>query len=261
MCPTAAAGKLAQVHFVESSAPLPIAHRGDGEHATENTMEAFESAVRLGFSVLETDAHATKDGVLVAFHDPDLSRVAGRQQRISELSWAELSEVELIGGGRVPRLDALFSAWPNVNFNLDPKSDRVAELLPDFLKRLDFPRDRLCVGSFSDARLTRLRDTLGLFTSVGPIALAGFRLRASLGLSLGRPESTCIQAPVRYYGLPVIGPRFVRAVHEAGMRLHAWTINEESEMNRLLDLGLDGIMTDRPALLKRVFQARGIWPG
>lgn len=249
------------MHFVQDArGPLPIAHRGDGEHATENTMEAFESAVRLGFRVLETDAHVTADGVLVAVHDPDLRRVAGRPESIAAMTWAELSQVELRGGGRIPRLDALLSAWPDVNFNLDPKCDAVVQALPPLLARLEFPLDRLCLGSFSDARLSRLRARLGAFTSVGPRRLVGYKLRASLGLGLGQPQDTCVQVPVRHLGLTVISPGFVRAVHAAGMKIHAWTINEAAEMHRLLDLGLDGIMTDRPARLKQVFEQRGIWP-
>jgi glycerophosphoryl diester phosphodiesterase len=218
-------------------------------------MPAFERAVRLGYTYLETDVHVTTDGVVVAFHDDDLARTCGRPGRISDLPWAEVATARVDGREAIPRLDELLAAWPRARFNIDCKTDRAALPLAGVLQRGSVLQ-RVCVGSFSDRRTARLRRRLGpdLCTSAGPAELAALRLRV-----LRRRITPAAQAPVRRWRMTIVDRAFVARAHRLGVAVHVWTIDDPGEMRRLLDLGVDGIMTDRPALLRDVLTERGEW--
>ncbi len=222
-------------------------------------MPAFEAAVALGYRYVETDVHVTVDGVLVAFHDPELDRVSDRTGAIDELLWKEVAAARIGGTASVPRLEDLLAAFPDVRINVDPKSDRAVEPLADVIQRMG-ALERVCVGSFSDERIERLRHRLGpgLCTSLGPRATARLRA-ASFGLPVGAIVGSCVQVPTRARGRTLVDERFLDAAHGRGLPVHVWTIDEADEMHRLLDLGVDGIMTDRPARLKAVLEARGQW--
>ena len=254
---------MASLHpYLDHPGPIALAHRGGTDAATENSMEAFTHAVEtLGYRYLETDAHLTRDGVLVAFHDDRLDRVTEQTGMIAELSWPQLSDVRLANGERIVRLEDLLAAWPDVRLNIDPKTDAAAESLPALLTRVGFGLDRLCVGAFSDRRLARLRAALGpkLCTSMGPFDVLRLRL-SSWGLPrFGGFAAACCQVPVADKGITVTDAAFIKKAHTLGLKVHVWTINEESEMHRLLDLGVDGLITDRPATLKGVLESRRQW--
>jgi glycerophosphoryl diester phosphodiesterase len=245
--------------YLDHPGPLAIAHRGGALDAPENTLPAFERAAALGYAYVETDARVTADGVAVAFHDDDLSRLAGRPGRISELRWSEVATA-LIGGEPIPRLDELLGSFPGLKVNVDPKQDQVVDLVAEAI-RSTASIDRVGVGSFSGKRLSRLRRQLGphLCTSLGPSAIVRLRL-ASLGVPMGRMPGPCVQVPVRGpKGVPIVDRRFVDEVHRRHMQVHVWTVDEPDEMHALLDLGVDGLMTDRPKVLKEVLVARGEW--
>ena len=243
--------------------PLPaaIAHRGYSARHPENTMAAFAAAVELGYRVVETDVHATADNVLVVFHDSRLDRLTDRRGLVSEMSWAELRRVRVGGRERIPRLEELLTTWDGLRINIDPKQDSAVGPLLDVLRDTD-AWDRVCVGSESSRRLRRIRAAAGdrLCTSMGTAEVARLWL-AGHCVPLGGFAADCAQVPPRRYGVPVIDRAFMAAAHARGLSVHAWTINDEAEMNRLLDLGVDGIMTDEAELLKRVFQSRDIWTG
>lgn len=245
--------------YLDAPGRLAFAHRGGAEGGAENTLRAFERAVDLGFHHLETDARLTADGVLLAFHDDDLSRLGGRPGRISELPWREIAEVR-IDGEPIPLLEDVLGTWPDLRVNIDPKQDAAVTPLAEVIRRTGSSR-RVGIGSFSDRRLTRLRRLVGdeLCTSVGPVGIARLRA-ASLGAPAGRFAAACAQVPVRGpRGVTIVDERFVAAAHARGMQVHVWTIDEPDEMERLLDLGVDGLMTDRPAVLKEVLVRRGEW--
>ena len=243
--------------YLDHPGPIVLAHRGGLGHAPENTMAAFESAVGLGVRYLETDAHVTRDGVVVAFHDDRLDRVTDATGKIADLTFAEVSSARMEGGHRVPRLDELLGAWPDVRFNIDPKSDAAAEAMPGLLRRVGVGLDRVCFGAFSDRRLARLRAALGpdVCTSMGPREVARLRL-GSWGLPVGGFAARCCQVPVRQGILPVADARFVAAAHRRGLPVHVWTVNDPAEMTRLLDLGVDGLVTDYPARAQALIAAR-----
>ena len=259
--------------FLGASTPVAIAHRGGAEEAPENTLEAFGAAVALGYRYLETDAHVTRDGVLVAFHDPHLDAPTDTNGELARLTIAEIEAADAgwafspdggrsfpfrDRGVRIPRLEELLLRWPQARLNIDPKADASVEPLVALIDRLD-AWERVCIGSFSDRRLRRVR-TLShgrACTSMGPLAVAVARA-ASLGLRVPGLGAACIQVPIRSGPVRIVSPRFLRAAHRADLFVQVWTVNESSTMHELLDLGVDGIMTDRPRVLRDVFVERGL---
>jgi glycerophosphoryl diester phosphodiesterase len=255
-------GGVATWAFLDHPLPIPFAHQGGASDHPENTMRAFQHAVDLGYRYLETDVHVTRDGVLVAFHDDTLDRVTDRTGVIGDLPWAEVSQARVGGGDdRIPRLDELLGTWPDVRVNIDPKHDASVEPLVEVIDRTN-AHDRVCIGAFSDRRLARFRRLTAsrVCTSMGPVEVARLRA-ASFGAPVGRfaPACTSAQVPTVAARRPLVDRRFVAAAHRRNLQVHVWTINEATEMERLLHLGVDGIMTDAPAVLKDVLQRRGAW--
>jgi glycerophosphoryl diester phosphodiesterase len=251
----------ARFPFLDHGLPLAFAHRGGAGDWPENTMPAFAAAVALGFQHLETDVHVTSDGELLAFHDDHLDRVTDRTGRISDLPWSQVKHARVDGREPIPRLVDLLDAWPEVCFNIDPKHDGSVKPLAEVIERVG-AIDRVCIGSFSDGRIARLRGLLGprLCTALGPAGVARLRA-AAYGLPSGRFRAPCVQVPPGRGSVALVDERFVSAAHRLDIQVHVWTIDEPDEMHRLLDLGVDGIMTDRPQVLKEVLQSRGTWHG
>jgi glycerophosphoryl diester phosphodiesterase len=257
--------------FLEHDGPAAFVHRGGAAEATENSISAFERAWAMGFRYFETDVHATSDGVLVAFHDATLDRVSDTTGAIAELPWADVRRVRLHDGSPPPTLVELLDALPEARVNVDLKSDASVGPFCALLSARRELLDRLCVASFSDDRLTQVRRRLGerVCTSTGPAGVLAHRL----AITLHRPTpqryiGDCFQVPVtvgavrvakRSAALPVITPAFVEAAHAMDRPVHAWTIDDRDEMIRLLDMGVDGIMTDRPEVLRAVLLDRGQW--
>ena len=244
--------------YLDWPGPLPIAHRGGTRVHPENTLPAFEHAVGLGFRYLETDVHLSADGVLVAFHDVDLRRTCGVEANIADLPWAEIEPLRVHDVAPIPRMRDLFERFPDARFNIYAKSDGSVDALTDLVTDLDAV-DRVCLASFSVKRLRRMRRRLGsrLATNLGMSEVATLRVAGRL-----RGTGTRIaQVPIRNRGVTILNERFVRSCRRQGVPVHAWTIDDPDEMHRLLDLGVDGIMTDDPDALKAVFVERGIWYG
>ncbi len=241
--------------FFDFAGPLAFAHRGGASEAPENTLPAFQRAVDLGYRYLETDVHVTADGVVVAFHDDDLSRTCGRPGLIHELPWRDVATARVNGMEPIPRLVDLLRAFPDRRINIDCKSDPAVEPLGDVIAEQRV-LDRICVAGFSDRRLIRLRRRFGpdLCTSAGPIELGVLKL-----LGVVPPGVLAAQVPIKLKGFPVLTAGFVRGSHRHGVEVHAWTVDDPTEMERLLDIGVDGIMTDHPAVLKDVLERRGQW--
>jgi glycerophosphoryl diester phosphodiesterase len=241
--------------FLDWPGPIAFAHRGGALETIENTMEAFTYAVGLGYRYLETDVHVTADGVVVAFHDQDLQRSCGLAGEIGSYTWADLKAARVNGSGQIPRLEELLEEFPEARLNIDAKSDQVVPGLSATLRR-HAALDRVCIGSFSDRRLVSLRRDLGpnLCTSLGPAQVASLRVATR---PAGRGHAA--QVPAQHRGIPVVTPRFVEAAHRNDIAVHVWTIDDPDEMKKLLDMKVDGIMTDRPSLLKQVLQEREDW--
>ncbi|MET7676142.1 glycerophosphodiester phosphodiesterase [Streptomyces seoulensis] len=246
--------------YLDHPGPIPFAHRGGAADGVENTVAQFRRAVELGYRYIETDVHLTKDGTLVAFHDDSLDRVTDGTGRIADLPWAEVGRARVGGREPVPLFAELLETFPEVRWNVDVKAE--AALLPflELVGRTD-AWDRVCLGSFSEARVRRAQRLAGprLATSFGTLGVLGLRLR-SWGLPAPvRGSAVAAQVPEAQSGVPVADRRFVRAAHARGLKVHVWTVNEPERMHRLLDLGVDGIMTDHIDTLREVMEDRGVW--
>lgn len=250
--------------------PIAMAHRGFSRDGLENSMAAFCAAVGLGYRYLETDVHTTSDGVLLLFHDATLDRVTEGRGKISELTAAEVAKVLIGGREPIPTFDGLVTELPGVRLNLDVKDWNSVPSTAAAIERHQ-AHDRVLVTSFSDRRR---RAVLRLLTrpvaaSAGVASIAAFTL---LGPVLPGPVFrwlmrrilrgvNALQVPARRSGIEVVTPGFVRRAHRLGLQVHVWTINDPGEMRRLLDLRVDGLVTDRADLLRNVLTEKGGWPG
>ncbi len=232
-------------------------------------MAAFEGAVALGYRHLETDVQATSDGVLAVFHDDELAPTSDRTGRISDMTWSEVSRAR-VGGEPIPRLEELLDAFDDVRISIDPKTDAAVEPLIEVLGRPGV-LERVCIGSFSDERLERVDEAHGdaVCLSFSPREIARLRVMSLTGLT-ARPRRSARRArpfrgriasiPLRQGPIPLATRRLVDYAHRAGLAVHVWTIDDRVEMNRLLDINVDGIMTDEPKVLLEVLAERGAWP-
>jgi len=244
---------------------LALAHRGFSLDGLENSLRAFEAAHDLGFRYVETDAHGTSDGVAVALHDATLDRTTDARGVVAELPWATVARARIGGVEPVPRLDDLLGSWPDLRVNIDVKGESGVRPVAEAVERTR-AHDRVCVTSFSAARR---RATVALLSR--PVAtsagrsdvvrfLLGARLRWATGVARALREVDCLQVPVAEGPVQVVDARTVGAAHRAGRQVHVWTIDDPAQMRRLLDLGVDGIVTNRADLLRDVLAERGLAP-
>ena len=246
-----------------------FAHRGGALYppnvGRENTLHAFSEAVALGYSYLETDVHATADGVLIAFHDSRLDRVTDAVGLIARTPYAEIRQARIGGRDPIPTLSELLVAFPDACFNIDAKSSASIELLAKAIAEHD-AYERVCVSSFGTRRLHRLRRLLGgrVASAASPVGVAVNRFLPWVTDVLNTPTPV-LQLPVdrRILGrrLEVLTGGLIDAVHRAGKHVHVWTIDARTEMERLIDAGVDGIFTDRIDVLKQTLLDRGLWSG
>ncbi|QYC41430.1 Glycerophosphoryl diester phosphodiesterase [Nonomuraea coxensis DSM 45129] len=255
--------------FLDHPGPLAFAHRGGAAEGAENSAAAFERAVGLGYTYLETDAHATADGVLLAFHDHTLDRVTDQRGRISELPYRAVRRARIAGVHEIPLMEDLLGTWPEARFNIDVKEAAAIAPLAEAIRRTN-SYDRVCLTSFSDERLVLAKAAMGrdVCSSLGPRGVAALRAAATtsgygrLLARLSRAGIPCAQVPVGFRGLRVTTGRLIRTAHAIGMQVHVWTINDPARMEHLLDLGVDGLMTDNVTGLREVLTRRGQWhPG
>ncbi|UVJ39681.1 glycerophosphodiester phosphodiesterase family protein [Arthrobacter sp. CJ23] len=247
-----------------SAGPLALAHRGYSRDGLENSMAAFRAAVELGIGHLETDVHTTADGVLLLFHDDSLDRVTDRSGRIAHLTAAEVAQARIGGREAIPTFDQLATEFPRARLNLDVKDWNSVRTLAAAIEKHQ-AHGRVLVTSFSDRRRRAVLRLLSRRTasSAGMFLTAAFVLLGPLlptGL-LRRllHDVDAFQVPVGFGPVRVITAGFLRRAHRLGILVHVWTINDPAHMRELLDLGLDGIVTDRSDLLKDVLLSRGEW--
>lgn len=233
-------------------------------------MPAFQRAVDLGYRYLETDVHATADGVLVAFHDRTLDRMTDRSGVITRMPYRQVARARIGGIEPIPLLADILDAWPQARVNIDIKDASAVAALLQVLHQANAWR-RVCITSFSTRRLTRLRARLPLFTrqdvctSLGPRGVVALRAKSCGGplgklVRLATTGVACVQVPYGLGRMPLVTESFIRQAHRLGLKVHAWTVNDPADMRRLLGLGIDGIMTDDLIALRDVMAARGQWP-
>jgi glycerophosphoryl diester phosphodiesterase len=256
--------------YLSDPAPLALAHRGGAAYGPnvglENTMAAFRRAVDLGYRYLETDVHATRDGQLVAFHDTVLDRATDASGAIADLPWREVRKARVGGTEPVPLLAELFEEWPEVRVNIDVKADTALEPTLREVARHG-ATDRVCIGSFSERRLWAARRALGpgVATAAGQVGTAVLRFTPAALSRLLHTPAPVLQIPalhrLRGRTVTLVTPGLVRRAHALGKHVHVWfhdwSREDAPEMHRLLDLGVDGIVTDRIDVLRDVLAERG----
>ena len=253
--------------FLDGPFPRAFAHRGwhlGALAGMENSLAAFRYAATQGYHYLETDVRATRDGVVVVMHDATLDRTTDGSGDVEKLTWATVRTARVGGREQVCQLTDLLEELPKALFNIDVKADMAVAPVLELLRRTN-AWHRVCLASFSEARLRRLRGAAGpaLLTSMGPASAAALRLRSLppfLPKMGGAIHGELAQLPLRVCGIPVIDQGLLRTAHHRGLEVHVWTVNRAVEMHALLDLGVDGVMTDRPDVLRDVLRARQTWP-
>lgn len=252
--------------YLDGPRPRALAHRGwhlDDLADMENSLSAFARAAAEGYRYIETDVHATADGVVIVHHDASLDRTTDRSGEIANLPFAEVSKAKIGGREPVCGLDVVLEELPRTAFNIDVKADSAVEPVLRAVARHN-AWDRVCLASFSDHRLARLRagGGDGLLTSAGQrsAGLLWLSSRVPILPLRGLVRGAAAQVPPRHKGLEVVDSRFVERAHRWGIEVHAWTVDEPAEMTRLLDVGVDGLVTDRPDVLREVLRERSADP-
>lgn len=254
--------------------PLVIAHQGGEGLRPSNTMAAFEHAMSLGVDVLEMDIHSSADGVLVVIHDATVDRTTDGTGRVQDLTLAQLQALDAghywsADGGQsypfrgqgitIPALEEIFQAWPAMWMNIEIKqtTPSLAAPLCDLLRRYELA-DQVLIASFHQVALDEFRTACPeVATSATEREVRAFfyRYLALLGRTYSPPAGLfAIQAPEYSSGFHVLSSRFIRAAHHQGLDVHAWTINETDEMARLIQAGVDGIITDYPDRLLQLLE-------
>jgi glycerophosphoryl diester phosphodiesterase len=252
--------------FFAGPYPRAFVHRGwhygdlDG---MENSLSAFRRAVAEGYHYLETDVHATADGVVVVHHDAVLDRTTDLCGAVARLPWQVVRTAKIGGREPVSRLEDVLEELPDALLNIDVKAERAIQPLIGTLRRTG-AFGRVCVASFSEARLEKVRRCAagdGLLTSMGTKAIARLWAAGRLPrfVRARRGHQRIAQVPVRQGRLTVVDKRLIAAARRRGIEVHVWTIDDPDQMNELIDLGVDGLMTDRPGVLRDVLRSRGLW--
>lgn len=266
---TVTGGYLAAPHGFAALAHRGFARPGGVDNGLENSMAAFAAAVDLGFTYVETDAHGTTDGVAVALHDTHLDRTTDATGAVAELDWNTVRRARIGGIEPVPRLVDLLGTWPDLRVNIDVKAASGVVPVAEAIEHTA-AHDRVCVASFSARRrrATLARLSRPVATSAGTNEVRRFvlaaRARAAPLVRHAVRDVGALQVPTTGR-LPLVGPTAVvddvtvAAAHAAGRQVHVWTIDDAEQMDRLIDIGVDGIVTDRADILRDVLRRRGLW--
>lgn len=247
------------IPYLDHPLPVAFAHRGGAAHNPENSWPAFEYAVKLGYQYLETDARSTRDGALLSFHDATLDRVTDRTGQVSKLTYKEIAAARIGGKESIPLIEDLLGTFGDLRFNIDLKDSGTIEPLARVLRRTG-AWDRVCVTSFSGRRLLAAQRILDrpACLAVTPAAIVAVRYAGhpgkALAARLARSGAQCAQVPKQ-----IATREFIRRSHELGLQVHVWTLNTREDIERALDLGADGVMTDEIVLLRDVLSERGQW--
>lgn len=249
--------------------PLVIAHRGGSEFGPENSWDALTGCVRAGLTHIETDVHTTSDGVAVLLHDPHVQRVTNGHGPLAKMTWQQARKLRDHNGNPLVRLDEALQTFPDTRWNLDAKAWPSVNAIAQCLRRIG-GRQRVCIASFSDLRLRRIRTLLGplVTTSYGPAGIARLTAAAATNNDVAQktilaalPDKNaglgCVQVPVNAGPIRIITPKFIELCHNRGLDVHAWTINDPTQAAQLVEMGVDGIVTDIPATIADKLRTKG----
>lgn len=258
----------------ETSRPLVFAHRGGGGLYPENTLEAFKYSAAMGVDVLELDVHSTSDGVLVVMHDGDVARTTNGSGRVNQMTLAELKKLDagyhftpddgktfpFRGKGvTVPTLQEIFDALPGKSYNVEPKQAEpsVTRPLCEILRDRKMT-EKVIVGSFRQQAIDEVRAACPeVATAATPAEVRDFLALYKVGLGESySPPMQVLQIPQNLGALEIVSKDFVETARKMNLKVHVWTINDENDMKRLIDMKVDGIMTDYPDRLLKILNGK-----
>ncbi len=226
-----------------------MAHRGGSLEAPENTLESFKYALDIGSDIIETDIQLSSDGIPYIFHDDDLKRIPGIEKNFNELLASEIDKLNIFDDYKIPTLEETLIQFPNTKFQIDFKTDEVVDPAVEIINKLPHIKKNLCVASFSSQRLQKIKSKLSDVTySMGPHEVLKLLLK-SFGMYRGEISGDCLQIPIYRYGIKIVTRRFVDFCKRENIKISVWTINSIEEMDYLIDLDVDGIITDKPKAL------------
>jgi glycerophosphoryl diester phosphodiesterase len=258
--------------FFAALAPRVMAHRGASAEYPENTMPAFHAAVESGADYIELDVHCTRDGEVVVVHDERLSRIASDDRVISEMTFAELEAVDAAfnfspqGDGtpfrgrgiRIPKLSEVLSSWPAMRFVIEfkPRNLVIADATLEIVQQTGMER-RVLFASEHLPPIARARAVAPKIPTNLPTAeIVSFVQSLSMGVVSAAASGDALQIPPEHQGIRLATREIVAAAHRSGLEVHVWTINEQAEMEEMLSLGVDGIITDHPGRLLSLLPSR-----
>ena len=233
-----------------------MAHRGGSLEAPENTLESFKYALEIGSDIIETDIQLSSDGIPYIFHDDDLKRIPGIEKNFNQLLASEIDELNIFDDCKIPTLEETLKQFPNTKFQIDFKTDEVVDPAIEIINKLPNIKKNLCVASFSSQRLQKIRSKLSDVTySMGPHEVLKLLLK-SFGVYRGEISGDCLQIPIYRYGIKIVTRRFVDFCKRENIKISVWTINSIEEMDYLIGLDVDGIITDNPKALINLLASR-----
>ena len=233
-----------------------MAHRGGSLEAPENTIESFKYAIEIGSDIIETDIQLSSDGVPYIFHDDDLKRIPGIEKNFNDLLASEIDELKIFGDFKIPTLEETLKQFPDTKFQIDFKTDEVVDPAIEIINKFPHIKKNICVASFSSQRLQKIKSKLSDVTySMGPHEVLKLLLK-SFGIYRGEVGGDCLQIPIYRYGIKIVTKRFVDFCKRENIKISVWTINSTEEMDYLIDLDVDGIITDKPKALINLLASR-----
>jgi len=244
--------------YLENQKFIAFSHRGGALENKENTIEAFQKSVDIGYRYIETDVQNTKDDKLVIFHDDDLVRINNQNIKIAEITYEELENIFIFDDQIIPLFEDTINNFSKINFNIDPKTDRASVLLKNLLiNRNDL--ERFCIGSHFQHRLDLFNLNKFEKMAISMSRQEVIKLYINQYLYLFKQATPCVQVPTSFKGITIVNEKLIKFIHDQDKKIHVWTVDDQDEMQRLIDLGVDGIMTDRPSLLKEILIKNNLW--
>ena len=234
--------------YLNYSGVAVLAHRGGSLESYENTIESFHYSKNIGCKFIETDVQLSSDGIPYIFHDDTFLRLLGKNIIFNSLDSSEIDKLRLFENHPIPKLDTVLKTFPDLYFQIDVKTDEVALPTLEVIKKNN-AMNRVCIASFSSKRLQNVyMQYPDICLSMGPNEVLKMLL-SSFGLYRKPITGHCLQIPIYQYGIKLVTKRFVKFVHKKGLKICVWTINDETTFKNLIDIGVDGIITDKPKLL------------
>lgn len=234
--------------YLNYSGLAVLAHRGGSIESYENTLASFAYAQSIGCKYIETDVQVSLDGIPYIFHDESLERITGIKSIFSSITSSEIDKIRIFKDHPIPKLDTALKEFPELFFQIDLKTDLVAIPALEVIKKNNAEK-RVCIASFNSNRLKQVKESYPeMCLSMGPKEVAKLLL-ASFGLFKGEIPGDCLQVPIYSHGIKVVTKRFIKFVQSKNLKIMVWTINDKKTLKKLINMNVDGIITDTPKLL------------